>query len=722
MLGHIMQYYYLLFVIILESGMNIFRYWEMLQETENARIYERISDKLLIIEHDLLHRMNNGNDWWHKNNLSDIREWLSFGNKVIPVLIPRSLVDHCRLSEPNCGECVCVVEFKDELIGMIMVKWGSGNFIYSFKCGNDSAERCVNAQILARGLLSSNVKLSNVDVPDIQGVRYIPLIDRKYIMKNDNGNENGNGNGMENENGNETDENVRRNPGKDELSNVVIKDGNDNDRCVYYQSDLLHQIGFVKHEATHKFTCDFKEIFNVIGGAGATTKFPCPWCYVTKISIRQNPTIDNTCFGPRHPADVIQAATHAVRNENIPDSNQQNCFSNESKGIKFPPICKIYPNNIGSPNVHVFGGRCGRYVFGLKKLFLQIERSDEKLLEEYDALQNKIYLLEREIEMHQNLIDMIKLENISNGNGRDENGRNGNENDNSVSTNWNDNESDCSYTELSGRVGSISRNGNGVWDIDTSDILDTSDDESRNDCNNVEVGGSGRESSNGIIDLKIVEDRLEEYIDKHQKLIDDQQQLECKMGSTDDRRQLWNEYKLLSGVEELEYRKDDITGPSALKFVNKGQVLIDSLQKINPRAAQICEFLLPLLKFLVHSACHKNTIALSDDFIELHKFAVLHEDYVGRLLLKLCNEKDEDSDIAVGFKGHTIYHEHLRMAHSRMTPAHSDDQRPELVCKMCKNNIRKFRNSLNRKTVRTLVRAMNSEHGLYFDKTCLRSV
>ena len=122
-----------------------------------------------------------------------------------------------------------------------------------------------------------------------------------------------------------------------------------------------------------------------------------------------------------------------------------------------------------------------------------------------------------------------------------------------------------------------------------------------------------------------------------------------------------------------------------------------------------------LREFMIHLTCHKNTLALDDEVLELNKFAVIAEDKASRLFIKACYGKDFDENVAIGVKQHHLYHEHCRMCHTRLSSAHFDEQRPENICKMCKAYIRSCRCQINKVIIRNMVIKMNSEHGLWWD-------
>ena len=130
--------------------------------------------------------------------------------------------------------------------------------------------------------------------------------------------------------------------------------------------------------------------------------------------------------------------------------------------------------------------------------------------------------------------------------------------------------------------------------------------------------------------------------------------------------------------------------------------------------------LMPFREFLLDVASHKNTVPLSDELIELHKFAIIQEEKLAKIFLKKCTGKHRKQDIASGFKRHLLYHSHSRMAYTRMTPAHSDDQRPENMCKMVKFYLRLYRNQLNKQKARSMAGRVNAEHGICFDQTNTR--
>ena len=678
--------------------MNIFRYWDMVQHTENARIVNHVNDKLVILDHEAVRSMNaRVNTNWNQSCKNDIYKLLQFGNNQSKCVIPYRLVQFCRLYDESASQCFCVLRYKDELIGILQVVWGD-QYVYNYTMSKDSSERCCTAEITSRSVFRENINLKNVDIPNYNGVSYIPLLDKTYIMKQ-----------------------------KDHIK---------------YDSDNSHNIGFVKQEIKCKFNGDYKEFYNVKGHGGASCKYCCLWCYCTIKQITEDPDPANRCANPRHYGDELEILSDVERNVECLNDTEQNHYV-QTYGLKYPAVCKIYQHVLSTANVHLFGGKCGRYINAIKCIFYDLDKFDSELIEKYDTIREKIYYLKSEIVLLRKYLKQVNdfnVENrkdlsntiINNDNVIDDsddivirsnsnnNSNNSNNNSNNNIFNWN--------------MGSPNNSGS-IRPIMTDDTqnkrrrkrIDFNVNKSESFLDgmvqhheNFDGDASGDESDSDIendLDSEYIEYQINSLNDELKLVMDKKSDLENQMNVSSDRMKLWNEYKSKAKFEELDYRDNEITGPNALKFVESWEYLESSLKSINPRAAEICKYLFPCLSFLLHSSCHKNYLPLSDEFIKLHKFVVIQEEFLGKLLIKVSKKIDESDTVASGYKGHVLYHEHCRMEYTRMTGAHFDDQRPENVCKMCKCYIRMNRNQLNKVRMRNMIMKMNCEHCLYYDVT-----
>ena len=328
-------------------------------------------------------------------------------------------------------------------------------------------------------------------------------------------------------------------------------------------------------------------------------------------------------------------------------------------GCKACPIYKYYPNTFGCPWVHQIGGVCGNYIYYIFIRFMELNEQQQQQYEEYTACQNEMHICNNEIIVINNLIRQSENSNIE-------------IRDNSVSPDIFDSQQQQQQQEQE------------VFDEYDVNTL-------RND-------------------LLLLQQRLKVLQTDYERLHQAIQNY--------DRLQLWNDYKKKAGFAELGYRPQEVTGPNALSWVNNYQPLLDMLKPVDTELYRICELLMPCLKFILNVGAHKNLVPLSDECINAHKFAILQQESLGWKLTKLCRkENDEITRIPMGVKNHTLYHNHSRMEHTRMSTAYWDDQKTENNMKKCKHYVRFLRNGLNKPKVRSMVRKMNAEQGLRYDST-----
>ena len=684
--------------------MNIYRFWTMQQQTENARIFDYIDDQLIVVDYDEFYHINKDIYNWPAPSKQHYQHWLKFGCRNSECIIPYRLVQFCKYDNINATECFCLVEWKHKLIGLIQFNWGD-KFVYNYSLNSSSSERCCLAKIHSRTLLANAMDITNVDIPNRNGIKYIPLIDRNHILKKD--------------------------------------------QNVLYQPDSVHKIGFVKHETNEELQGDYKEKGIIKGHAGASAYYCCILCYCTNRHCKLDPTPSNRSAKPRFDSADLEALKYVDRVGN--ESKKPNY--KQSLGNKFGSVCKIYGHNYGASNIHLFGGKCGRYVKDLKSFMLKLDLVSSDLIEQYDEQQSKLFILRSELNLYQRQLKRVNTFNTENASSK-------NNKKDIIEFKWDDNDNyiDTVTTTKGNKENQI--NNNNITTINNNNLTKPRpkrgkkkkvkqprfilhnekvpknlniDDNCNNDINmnsvnvddncnndiNINCVNIDNESDSDLSDFDT--EYLIEKIDKIKVDIDVAEatllDLTTAMDLDADRLKIWNKYKKDAGFEELDYRDNEITGPNALKFVESWEHLREPLQQISPKVATICKYLFPLLQFVVHISCHKNVLPLDDETIILHKFALIQEEYIGRQLARACRGKPDAKELAVGIKGHALYHEHSRMEWTRMTGAHCADQRPENCCKMCKFHIRENRNQLSKQKVRTLVMKMNCEHALYYDTT-----
>lgn len=592
--------------------MNIFKYWRMMQDVENAHINDIIGDELLLIDYELLDEINVQCEWWKKRNREEIKKWLDFNTHKIICTIPWKLVQYSRGKENNASQCFCVVRHQNELIGLIVFHWSDADYIYNFQSIKDETIQCTYGSIIASSIFSQPIVLDNVNIPNSCGIEYIPLIDRNIILRKE--------------------------------------------KNVYYNSELRHDIGFIKQELKATFTGDMKEMYNFIGHCGARAKFPCPWCLIETMENEQKPSVKNRNSEPRHYGSQIENTFNSERKENIffPHLKKVENKYQETYGCKGPSMCKYYPHTLGAPIVHQFGGKCGRYIMCIKNRILQYEPQDKDALKQIEILDEKIYFINNEILILKTYKTQLINDNIEN--------------------------------KKSPSPGILEENDyHEEWNIE------------------------------------LIDEKISNNIQERNQFIEEKKTLDNGLHPNSNRLDIWNEYKKKAKFEELTYREQEVIGPCAIEWIDNYEQLLILLKSIDIELYNICQFLMPCLKFLLHIGLHKNYVLLSDECIECHKWIVLQEDLLGRILVQTCDPKYMDKDqFGVGVKQHIFYHNHSRMDDSRVTTAHYDDQRCENMMKKIKKHIRDNKNGLTKPKTRSMMCNMNSEQGLYLDPDNIR--
>ena len=177
--------------------------------------------------------------------------------------------------------------------------------------------------------------------------------------------------------------------------------------------------------------------------------------------------------------------------------------------------------------------------------------------------------------------------------------------------------------------------------------------------------------------------------------------------------QKWNDLMEEMKVREISWRGNEMTGTHSLNFLNSSDKLVAVLKDVNEEIADVLDKLLHFRKFIVHSFCHKNRVRYTDDFLRLLLFAIVMDDHLTHLYLKLCHPKSPK--LAVGQKHHSFYHIWWWMDHYRFSPAWLDDQKSENMMKLLKRMFRTFTFSLNQSKLKNLVHQMNMYHFLRWD-------
>ena len=178
----------------------------------------------------------------------------------------------------------------------------------------------------------------------------------------------------------------------------------------------------------------------------------------------------------------------------------------------------------------------------------------------------------------------------------------------------------------------------------------------------------------------------------------------------------WNDILKKMKIQEISYRDDDMSGTHSLLFLNRAQDLVDGLKEYSDQGkalGDILEKILHFRRFIIHSCCHKNRVRYSDDFIKLFLFAVIMDDHLTRLYVKMCY--GQKKYYCYGQKQHCFYHIYWWMDYYRWSPAWVDDQKSENVMKLLKRMFRKMNYSLSQSKLRSLCHQMNLCHYVVLD-------
>ena len=718
--------------------MNLFRYWDMIKYTTIARIIEYVTDKIIIVDFELINKLNKPYDWWQVSNLNQIHKWLSFSNTIDSpahrsIVIPSQVIDFYDEIDSNLRRGCIIIQFKTDLIGMIMVEWSKpdnntkSKWIYKPNSINVKNQQIVIGVIVARGLFAKSIDIKNVSFEKNDRFNYINRIDNSMIDKKD--------------------------------INIT------------YKSNVKHKAGFCLNEIVSEFVGDLKELWNMGGMAGGRSKFFCCWCYITSDHNSQNPTVENRCHQPRSFEKTIKLLHESKRN-NFQDTSRK-YYPNriKTKGGKHAPLCKSLPSFWSFPIIHMLGGDGGRILLAIKSLVFQNCQKNEQI-EQWQKYNELLYQLESELavleqELHlseqcygDNLRDnsvtpekdtnLFRFHTNNNSNNSSNNARvfnlsndsvktvnklkkkekinkQVNENINCGSNYDNSNESnetiDFNNDKVSEKENSNETNEtnetNEKKDLDNEDVLENIDnfewyDESDLEDININSEDEFDISENELFDIN---DKIENIKNQIQQCVFEISQLEMVLDPNREQNKLYQQIVKDLGIVSLSYRENELTGPNGLRLVNNYKIILPKIKDLSIQAFEIASILFPTLKFLVHSMCHKNKEPLSDEFISLHKFAVLKYDKLIRLFIKTCYSIDLNEPCNIGFKNHFNNHIHSKMEWTRITCAHSDEQIPECVCKKHKNIFRQFRNRLSKKTIKSINRRMNCHHNISFDPT-----
>ena len=175
----------------------------------------------------------------------------------------------------------------------------------------------------------------------------------------------------------------------------------------------------------------------------------------------------------------------------------------------------------------------------------------------------------------------------------------------------------------------------------------------------------------------------------------------------------WHQLTNEAGIKEIEYRENEILGVDAMKLPDVYEVFLPALKKVNPKAAEIAQYLFPFQGIQFNCLAHKNIVPFSDEFLRFFKFLTICIDLWSLQFREACSGKPPSA----GDKHHWNYHAFHFMEHHRFSPGWMDDQRTEATMKVAMQWFKKYKNHLNKSKASTMMLGINTPHLIKFDKT-----
>ena len=177
-----------------------------------------------------------------------VQKWLSYHDENSTVNIPSHIIQHVGCDINQWYECCILVEYSNQLIGIVLVSWIFESHIYGV-IGDTMGI------IRARGLFDQPIDLDNVRMNNVDGFNQFFQIPSRYLFK-------------------------QNNP-------------------TPYKPHLTFEGGFHVYEIKGSFIGDLKEIQNVCGLCGGNPKYLCPFCFIVREDMKKPIDANNRDTEPR---------------------------------------------------------------------------------------------------------------------------------------------------------------------------------------------------------------------------------------------------------------------------------------------------------------------------------------------------------------------------------------------------------------------------------------
>ena len=335
-----------------------------------------------------------------------------------------------------------------------------------------------------------------------------------------------------------------------------------------YNKNVNHYIHFTVLELKLKLCTDTKQMNAMCGVSDGSPNQACAVCKITTQQSNSDP-----CPHTRN-VELKDYETTLAHGLSVTRLNKQ-LFPNiseisvkDSEGSKFLPISYILSKDFVPCGLHYRMGHSGRNYTALQTAIVGEAVMNSTQMKKLETLDKQKYEISREIQQRTQAIYLSESFIESYNNCVD---------DSTVNLNNNDNNDidENDVTVVSNQLNQLNNNNN---------IDNLNNDDSNIDTNNKIVDQEIIDAINGSLeDLNSVFVKIENTINElHAQLCDNN-----------------NEYKEFheiakeAKIRELEYRPNEVLGIDAMRLPYVYKLFMPALEKMNPEAAKIAEYLFP---------------------------------------------------------------------------------------------------------------------------------
>ena len=165
-----------------------------------------------------------------------------------------------------------------------------------------------------------------------------------------------------------------------------------------------------------------------------------------------------------------------------------------------------------------------------------------------------------------------------------------------------------------------------------NDVFDNNSDNDNNNNNNNTDNMNFDNNSDGN-EIQFTTEQIKEALNgsieeliKIKELMEQQIKIQQQALSNNQKYVEFHELAKKANIKDIPYRNNEILGGDAITLPDKYKVFIPALRRENAKAADIAEYLFPLLKIQYDILSRKNFIPFSDEFMDFFKLITVAVD------------------------------------------------------------------------------------------------